>query len=768
MNRFIPILATLGTAAALVAGPAAARRADCAAIGTWPGPNGPHFLNQFNDGKCGVLVRPATFPDAKAGTPADLELDSGTWTVQESVEFDPGSTVTVDPGATLAFDYLNNHSSPNAYVFVSGGTMTFDAGSGTTSSSPNSGIVVDEHLDSGEFGTLQVDGTAQSPVTMSGSGPGSWGGLRINEGTTAAIDGLVLTGAGAPTQPYATSPSTGIYILNDSPTISDTTVSDSGGNGVEVDRRGAGTAAPTFDDLTLSGNAGYPLQYDFLTPDLTRISRLHLSGNGHDGVRLANATAAGYASDVTWPNLRYPIVDDIVTTVDGGAHLTIAPGTTVQFGAGDGLSVAGTLTADAAGKQAIRFTSDRAVPAPGDWTGVSFADHGTGSLANVHVSFAGGSSAPAAVQVANATPTLSDVTVDHSATNGIEVSRGGQPLLLHTTLADNGGYPLRYDSLPLDLGSFTSFSASHNAQNAVDLETGGTYTSAVSWPNLGVPYRISGTGIGVQGGGSLTVAAGDTVEFAKNVGNGDLLQAGNGGTLTMQGTAANPIRLTSAEAAPARGDWAGVLLLGGSTSALRDVRITDAGGPTGFTPAASVYVKSTAATITNTTIGSSLGDDVDVAGGAKPRLVYDSFLAVPAGSSGVANEGWSTGQPLLAAIRNWWGANGGPASGTPAGPGVRFSPWLSFRVSPASGGRGTTATVSGTGFKPGETVTVYWGCRAAPCTGATALATPAADADGSFSTQITIPAGAALGADRVGALGGDSGAFLGTGYTVTP
>ncbi|MEU5852727.1 hypothetical protein [Saccharopolyspora shandongensis] len=62
---------------------------------------------------------------------------------------------------------------------------------------------------------------------------------------------------------------------------------------------------------------------------------------------------------------------------------------------------------------------------------------------------------------------------------------------------------------------------------------------------------------------------------------------------------------------------------------------------------------------------------------------------------------------------------------------------LTLTVSPDAGSRGSTATVTGEGFHPGERVRVTWGEY--PSTGK-ALKDVAADANGTFSAEVVIPA----------------------------
>jgi outer membrane protein assembly factor BamB len=236
----------------------------------------------------------------------------------------------------------------------------------------------------------------------------------------------------------------------------------------------------------------------------------------------------------------------------------------------------------------------------------------------------------------------------------------------------------------------------------------------VSWPDFGTPYLIQGGGISVQYGGRLTVAPGDTLKFLKHSGAANALQVTNGSTLSLSGTAAKPIQLTSGQSKPTPGDWGGVLLLGGSKAALHNVRVSYPGGSTGSTPSTGIYVSGSSPTISGTTISSSSGDDVDVANGT-PVLHYNYFQPVPSGHYGVKNVGWTSGHPLLNADRNWWASNTGPrtagnphATGTPVSPGLSFKPWLSLQIRPTRGKPGTAATVSGTGYAPKESVTLEW------------------------------------------------------------
>lgn len=87
-------------------------------------------------------------------------------------------------------------------------------------------------------------------------------------------------------------------------------------------------------------------------------------------------------------------------------------------------------------------------------------------------------------------------------------------------------------------------------------------------------------------------------------------------------------------------------------------------------------------------------------------------------------------------------------------------------IVPTSGAHGSAATVSASGFKANDTVTVYWDCSAASCGSTTVLGSKLASASGDVSVGVTIPATATVGLHTLGAKGSSS-AFAATTYNVT-
>jgi hypothetical protein len=87
------------------------------------------------------------------------------------------------------------------------------------------------------------------------------------------------------------------------------------------------------------------------------------------------------------------------------------------------------------------------------------------------------------------------------------------------------------------------------------------------------------------------------------------------------------------------------------------------------------------------------------------------------------------------------------------------------RLTPNAGLPGTLTTVSGTNFVPGEQVTLLLYCSLYTCTSHSVLGTATADATGSFSVSVPIPATALLDKHDIGARG-SAGSFARRSFTV--
>jgi hypothetical protein len=301
--------------------------------------------------------------------------------------------------------------------------------------------------------------------------------------------------------------------------------------------------------------------------------------------------------------------------------LTIEPGVTVTFASNAYLSVGmaqdaaapGGLVAVGTPTSPITLTSGAASPAAGVWGGVYFnptAD-ATSTLSNAVVTYAGQQFAPllntpvdlgsiyvdAGTQspLANSTPLhilLSNLTVSHNGGSGIVFFgpyAGFAASSGNLTIPDwaSGGYPIVIDGNSADTIPSTLTTGSDGGVGIVQEEQntqGGGQDLIVhdeTWPSIPIPYiidasefgQVGGCGVFVDGVANesapitLTIAAPNTIEFAKPAGGGAcglVIQTNApgpvtiGGRLIANGTASAEIVFTSAQSPPQPGDWAGI------------------------------------------------------------------------------------------------------------------------------------------------------------------------------------------------------------------
>jgi hypothetical protein len=405
--------------------------------------------------------------------------------------------------------------------------------------------------------------------------------------------------------------------------------------------------------------------------------------------------------------------------VGGGATFTIGAGATFKLGSGgagpDVIFVAGTLTISGDSGSPTILTSAAVSPAAGDWGRIEFLPGSTGTVGHAQISYAGGYRRwgangagiyfQAGILVDGAAPIISNSSVDHSAGNGIEaVNPDGSapiadplvgPTITADTLTDNTGWAIYYDYWPDQLTGtsgpqVSGLSASGNGHDLLGV-MGGTAQASGEWHDPGIPIRTDrGQPISIPAGITWTIDAGTTIQFTDpdpywSTAHQTVYVLG---TLDVNGTAADPVVLTSGAAVPAIGDWGRIEFVPGGTGTLTHVRLSYAGaylekwGSSHASYATEILADTTSPTITNAVLDNSAGNDVEAVNGALPVLTTNSFLAVPPTFHGVINDAWTTGQVMIDATCSWWGSTTGPTSvdnpggtGTPASSGVKFSPF---------------------------------------------------------------------------------------------
>ncbi|CAB1065628.1 hypothetical protein D1BOALGB6SA_10425, partial [Olavius sp. associated proteobacterium Delta 1] len=264
----------------------------------------------------------------------------------------------------------------------------------------------------------------------------------------------------------------------------------------------------------------------------------------------------------------------------------------------------------------ITFTSNAAIPAPGDWKGIYFRDQTNDALTAIDhcvVEF-GGHSHNANIYLANANPAIVNSTIQHSSVNGIYLNAssssvknsfigengecglylagsssptiGGEeegniisnngtygiyssgagpfPVVIENTISNNGSYPVRVGAMM----NVSDNIFSGNGIQAIEIIPE-TISADTSWRNNGVSYVVTGD-ITVRHsdfrGSIATLTIHPEVEVRFEPGTGLYIGYRGGspyyhsyyGALAAQGTETAPITFTSNAAIPAPGDWKGI------------------------------------------------------------------------------------------------------------------------------------------------------------------------------------------------------------------
>ena len=507
-------------------------------------------------------------------------------------------------------------------------------------------------------GILNAQGTATSLITFTTNNaapaPGQWNGIRF-VGTTAAsilnycvveyggagvADANISVNSSSPTIRNSTirfSDARGITATTSAPIIKTNTVSDNGTYGIYVGS-GTGSLKPTVQDNVVNTNGSYPLHVElvnFPTP---------FSGNTYAGNAIQAVELVGGSLDanLTLPveGMPYVVTSNISvnTATTPSVTLTLLAGTTLKFEPGTGLRLGpngstfpGILKAQGTTIQPIVLTSNDPTPQAGDWNGINFINTTNASILDyVTVEYGGADVYNTNIRIVSASPVIQNSTIRQSDGYGIFVSGSGvKPGLIANTFDANGSYPLHVELLNFP-SSLSGNTYTNNVNQAIEL-VGGNLGTNLTLPHDGIPYAVASS-IKVNDGGTaritLTINPGATLKFAAGTGLTVSFNSSSLGTLIAQGTAEVPITFTTASSTPAPGQWNGISIAYPTTvaSAL-DYCIIEYGGADPTTNA-NLWINTSNAIIQNSTIRSSSGYGLYVAGiGTVPEILNNTFDA---------------------------------------------------------------------------------------------------------------------------------------------
>ncbi len=547
-----------------------------------------------------------------------------TWTPQKS-PYVMTSSVGVAPGVTLT---------------IKAG-VTVQAGYGTTFN---------------VYGTLIAVGSSSKPIRFQSlvatPHPGDWGPLQFRPGSSPSsrlsyvtvthgggISGAVLVDGVPLTFDHLTvsnSYAAGIYATGSaaSLTLSTSTLSDNLGYGLEL----VNGASVNLNSTAFTANGNYAVAAG-PNDAVTGLTGLSLSGNGggaKNGLYYRPGTITG---SETWaPGIAWVVA---ATTVGSSGSLTIQPGVRVEFTSSASLTVNGTLTAIGTSLSPILFTSNQQTPTPGYWSGLilgpgssasrlSYANltyGGAGSAAMLridsaspvldHVTAANSANDGVSFRGASANPSLSDFTITTNARYGLNFYEGGGATVTNSTVTNNTDYAMAAEPNTRLLG-LTGMTVSGNGGGTKDfvLYRGGTITTSEIW-SPGLTWVVGGW-VYVGGGSSLTINAGTRVEMGYHAAIRVY------GTLDADGTATNPILVTSNETTHTPGYWGAITFEGGAPPGRLAHTTVSYGGWNWF---AAIYPYGSALTLDNVTVSYSAGIGVWAQGSTANSTISDSTFA---------------------------------------------------------------------------------------------------------------------------------------------
>jgi hypothetical protein len=287
-------------------------------------------------------------------------------------------------------------------------------------------------------GELLAVGTVDSTITFTSNNttpnPGDWKGFDFYDQTRSSTQFSYCD------INYGCYPSYAAVNIEGNQTIGmdHTTIHNSSNWGIWFND--AGGYMTGFTGNTITGCASYPL-YIGAEKMGTLTGGNTLTGNGKNAIYVfeGNVTETG-----TWVNQGVPyfLSGNIYVASSGGAYLTIAKGTTVQFGTSVHLTVgqndAGGLLADS-----VTFTSSASSPQKGDWYGIWFYGSATDAqcqLTRCNIGYGGGDYY-ANVYTRDAVPTITGCNIHDSKGWGIYLDGSDYPnpdsLVAHNTFASN-------------------------------------------------------------------------------------------------------------------------------------------------------------------------------------------------------------------------------------------------------------------------------------------------------------------------------------------
>jgi hypothetical protein len=291
-----------------------------------------------------------------------------------------------------------------------------------------------------------------------------------------------------------------------------------------------------------------------------------------------------------------------------GVTLTIEPGVVVQFAQNASLRMLDFGAMKAVGTSAKPLLFTGAQKTKGFWKGLIFesTNNTDNQLEFCTIEYAGEASAysttiKGALLAGNffSNPvllSLKSVTVQHNTNNGLYIDdQATLSALDNCTFTDNT-FPIKAMEEGVNsIDNDNNFTGNTNDVVEIAYYGGSTVTTSTRIRALAVPYRFTSDDLQVTKGATITFEAGVRMEMFQN----SLISAYNGGVISMEGTANQPITFNGIQ--KTRGFWRGIISYGaGSSVTMKYVQVNDGGDlASGTNAMVSQYLTGSALQVTN-------------------------------------------------------------------------------------------------------------------------------------------------------------------------
>jgi hypothetical protein len=269
----------------------------------------------------------------------------------------------------------------------------------------------------------------------------------------------------------------------------------------------------------------------------------------------------------TWHACCNPHIVTGLLGIESGATLTIEPGCIVRFEPDAAAGIicgwspgTGSLVAVGKPDSMIVFTSNAAMPAPGDWAGFGFHEgtFATARLSYCTIEYAGYAETEAIWLDFGAVLRMDHCILRYGAGKGISYDHFGHlAQFTGNTITGCANYPLEVNAEYVrELGTGNDFTGNAAGKDVIQIFQGTVETTCL-WRDQGVPYRVPDgnyVSVGTQVGSAvLTIEPGTVIQFGLEAAFsiGYVIYGG----LIAVGTVSEPIIFTSAQANPQPGDW---------------------------------------------------------------------------------------------------------------------------------------------------------------------------------------------------------------------